>query len=109
MKMGKGKESLIRLEYEKKIANLKNKHTNAKIDLIDKLNGKAIDAALTTNNERLDASNHKYVLLKEQAAEFPTKADLKAISDKVDLLAKLVYIGLGGLIVVEFVLNYFKR
>lgn len=85
-----------------KLAKAKVKFLNSKVDLIQKMGDKAVDAALASNNERLDTSNHKYALLKEQQSQFATKTE-------VALLTKLVYVGVGMIIVIEFVFKYLMK
>jgi len=91
----------MKKDYKYKSIKRDIKHLREVVALIDKMNSKAIDAALTSNNERLDASNHKYALLKEQQSTYATKNEMAVIS-------KLVYIGLGAVLVLELVAKYLK-
>ena len=99
---------------------LQTKHTEQITELRWRLSENAINKSETAMLERAETSNNKYALLKEQYVEFQqsvsqlpkrTEIDLqmKTLSDKVDLLAKLVYIGLGGVIVLEIVLRYIVK
>jgi len=71
-----------------------------------KLSEVAINKAESAMTQRMEDSNNKYALLKEQAASMPTNADFKALSDKVDLLSKLVYVGMGIFLVIEFIARF---
>jgi len=60
---------------------------------------KALNAALISNDKRLD-------LLNELRGDVATKAELKAVVEKIDTLQKLVYIGVGGVLVIEFLSKF---
>ena len=72
---------------------------------ITRLMAKMSDIANTKSEvmlfERMESSNNKFGLLKEQATEFASKKE-------VDALTKLVYIGIGMLIVLEVALRFIK-
>lgn len=101
----------------KEVMEIRTEHQKQIDELRWKLSETAINKAETAMTERMEASNNKFALLKEQAAVLPSKNDLqglrtefnielKSLIGKVDLLAKLVYIGLGVLLVLEFVARF---
>lgn len=80
---------------------LKTAHLDQLIKLRSKLSEIAIKKSETAMLERMESSNNKFGLLKEQAGEFASKKE-------VETLQKMVYIALGGFIVVEFLLKYLQ-
>lgn len=95
-------------QHIKEIIELKTAHLAEIIELRSKLNEIAIQKAETALLERMESSNNKFGLLKEQAAGFATKADLKSLDDKINVLTRFMYIAIGGLAALEFVIMYLK-
>lgn len=103
------KEHLIsKIEAVKERADEKFLHLKETMLLTDKLNQLAVNKMETMLLERAESSNNKYALLKEQTVTFATNDSLKATNEKVDMLTRLVYIGLGGILVLQFILLYLK-
>ena len=90
----------------KEVMEIRDNHQKEVSELRWRLSETAINKAESAMTQRMEDSNNKYALLKEQAAATPTNGDFKALSDKVDLLQKLVYIGMGILLVIEFVAKF---
>lgn len=85
------KVQLARLEERQKALK-------REVDLRSQLSEMAIRKSETAMLERMESSNNKFGLLKEQAGDFATKADLGNIS-------KLVYMGMGGLLALQIILQ----
>jgi hypothetical protein len=101
----------------KEVLEIKTNHLKEIAALRDRMSELAINKAETAMSERMESSNNKFALLKEQAAMLPNRNDVEsvrtecnikitALTDKVDLLAKLVYIGMGILLVLEFLARF---
>ena len=93
-------------------------YTDMRVDSLDREVGQrfasmeaAIKVAQETLNARMEASNEKFGLLKEQAAEFATKEDVERLRDQVtelrlsgavtgpfisDMRSTLVTLGIGA-------------
>ena len=74
---------------------------------------KAHESALRANMQKLDLHDVLINKLEQQQGAFTTRdelrAELKAVSGKLEVISKLVYLGLGGLAVLEFLLKYLIR
>jgi hypothetical protein len=99
---------------------LQTKNTEQITELRWRLSENAINKSETAMLERAETSNNKYALLKEQHIEFqqivsqlPKREEiglqLKALEDKVSMLSKFVWIGIGGVIVLEILLKYILK
>ena|SRR5688572_15307218 len=102
------KKSTIRIKALQKEVDLKTKHLSEVIKLRSQLSDIAINKAETAMTERQESSNGKYELMKEQAARFATKEDLKGVSAQMNILQRIIWIGLGGLMVFELLSKYIK-
>lgn len=99
----------LKNQYESQIAKINNNHVREIIELRSQLNETAIHKAEIAVNERMESSNNKFGLLKEQATEFVTKNQLMPIEKQLSILTRMVYVGLGGIIVLEFILRFFHH
>jgi hypothetical protein len=94
------------------VVDLKTQYLQKEIKLRAKMSSIAINKAEKSILERQEASNGKYDLLKEQSAKFEatysTKSEVRAISEAVASLSKIVYIGLGILAALQFLIPLFK-
>lgn len=104
----------------KKVVRLKTKHLNQVSKLRWRLSGIAITKAEETITERMEASNNKFALLKEQTATFPTRVELntsiEALNRRMETqdkaianLSRIVYIGLGVVLVLQFLIPYLLK
>lgn len=103
-----------------KVLKLKTKHLKEVARLRWKLSAIAITKAEDTIIERMEASNNKFALLKDQAASFPTRLELTAFIDALNRrmetqdkaianLSRIVYIGLGVVLVLQFLIPYLLK
>lgn len=95
-------------KHLERLVKIKTKHLQKEIKLRAKLSAIAINKAETTILERQEASNGKYDLLKEQTARFEaqyaTKTEVKALIESISTLSKIVYIGLGIVLALQFII-----
>lgn len=89
------------IESLKEFEDEKVKQLEEKIDLQFSLNQTALDKAESRMNMRLESLNEWRGQLKDERNTFATK-------EEVRLLTRLVYIGTGILIALEFLLRYYK-
>lgn len=54
------------------------------------------------------ANDVKHIVKWSEAHDTEDKVRFKTANDKIDVLAKVAYMGIGGLIVVQIVLNFIK-
>lgn len=103
-----------------KILKLKTKHLNQVSKLRWRLSEIAITKAEDTIIERMEASNNKFALLKEQSTTFPTRLELNSFIDALNRrmetqdkaianLSRIVYIGLGVVLVLQFLIPYLLK
>lgn len=73
---------------------------------------KAVIKAETAADKRFDAVNEFRQTLTDQTNTFIPRAEYdaqhKALEDKVDVLTKLVYIGLGAVLALQIILQFLK-
>lgn len=108
---------------------LANRHQREIGDLRAQLSDKAISKAETALWERMDAGNHKYAQMKEQAERFAThdgltaavakiealiissnsthKADIAKVTVRVDWLTRIILMASGGFIVIVFLIKLY--
>ena len=70
----------------KEVIEIKTNHLKEVAALTNRLSEIAIQKAETAMTERMEASNNKFALLKEQAATLPTKEEIKPIRDDVNTI-----------------------
>lgn len=99
----------MRTKVQLAILDERQKSLIREVKLRSKLGRIALEKSEAALFERMESSNNKFGLLKEQAGEFATKSDLKSIDAQVSLLTKFVYIGIGGLIVIDLAIKYFAH
>lgn len=79
------------------------------VELTRELGDIAINKSEVSLHDKMEQANHKYGLLKEQAHVFVTKVEMDQIEKKVELNQKLIYIGIGGILVIEFIAKVFIK
>lgn len=79
------------------------------VQLTRELSEVAINKSESSLHDKMEQSNHKYTLLKDQAASFVTRTEMDLMEKKVELNSKLIYIGIGGILVLEFVAKFFFK
>lgn len=79
------------------------------VALIKEMGDIAINKSETSLHDKMEQSNHKYTLLKDQAVTFITRTEMDLMEKKVELNSKLIYIGIGGILVLEFVAKFFFK
>ena len=101
------------VKHGREIADLKQQHANEISAVKWEMSGMAINKAEISMNERMEASNNKYALLKEQNATFqsqiselPTQKDVESLVKQVSILTKLVYIGVGAVLLLELIMKF---
>ena len=82
------------------------------MELRAKMSDIAINKAETSILERQEASNGKYELLKEQTAifesKYASKTEVHNLRESISTLAKIVYIGLGIMLALQFIIPLLK-
>ena|SRR5688572_16548725 len=68
----------------KEVLELKTEHLKEIAELRSRLSELAIQKAETAMSDRMEASNNKFALLKEQAATLPTNGEIEPIRKDVD-------------------------
>jgi len=68
----------------KEVLEIKTQHLKEVSELKSRLGDLAIQKAETAMTERMEASNNKFALLKEQAAMLPTKGEIDPIRKDVE-------------------------
>lgn len=94
------KEALAR-----EILELKTAHLGEKMELIRQMGDLAINKALDAAKKHDEISNGKYELLRQQSETFVRKEEWMLLGKKVDDLTRLVYIAIGAIIVIKFILE----
>jgi hypothetical protein len=97
-----------RHKHLKEIIKIETKYISKIIKLRGELSDIAITKSETAMLERMEASNGKFALLKEQASEFATRADIKSLDDKISATNRIVYIGLGIILALQFIIPLMK-
>jgi hypothetical protein len=102
--------------HAREISDLKQVHADEISKLRWELSSVAINKAENSMNERMEASNNKYALLKEQNSTFqtqisslPTSKDFESLVKQVSILTKLVYIGVGGVLLLELIMKFLGK
>jgi hypothetical protein len=82
------------------------------LDMYITLQQKAVDAAFNSMEERIKKLNELREIATDKSELLPRQeyyANHKALSDKIDAQSKLVYIGLGMMLVLEFVFRFLLK
>lgn len=96
-------------ETELKLVGEKVDSLSKIVQLIKEMGDIAINKSEVSLHDKMEQANHKYTLLKEQSVSFVGRAEMDAMEKKVELNSKLIYIGIGGLLVLEFVAKFFLK
>jgi hypothetical protein len=78
---------------------------NAKFEALEK----STELSRIGMEKRLDSMNEFRQQLKDQNSTFITKAEHQIVITKIEYLEKIVYMGLGGLLVLEVILKLFIK
>jgi len=70
----------------KEVLEIKTNHLKEVAELRSRLGDVAIQKAETSLTERMESSNNKFALLKEQAAALPTRDEIKPIKEDVSII-----------------------
>jgi hypothetical protein len=88
--------------------NIEINEIKVRIDYIEK----GIEKTELMLNKRLEGMNEFRAALKDQNMQFVTRVEYEGrheqICDKIDFLQKLVFVGLGLVLAVEFFLRFLK-
>jgi hypothetical protein len=76
------------------------------VELTRELGDIAINKSEVSLHDKMEQANHKYTLLKEQSVSFITRTEMDLMEKKVELNSKLIYIGIGGILVLEFIAKF---
>lgn len=96
-------------ETELKLVGEKVDSLEKIVQLTRELGDIAINKSESSLHDKMEQANHKYSLLKEQSAVFVTRTEMDLMEKKVELNSKLIYIGIGGLLVIEFIAKLFFK
>ena len=92
------------LKMEEEKISLKE-FINAKFEALEK----STELSRIGMEKRLDSMNEFRQQLKDQNSTFITKAEHQIVITKIEYLEKIVYMGLGGLLVLEVFLKLFIK
>lgn len=89
------------------------------VDLKEYLNSRiddvkdSVKTAYTSMEKRLESMNEFRTQLKDQAARFVTREEMESkidnLVEKMESLQKIVYVGLGAVLALEFLLRFFIK
>lgn len=94
------KEALVH-----EILNLKTQFLSEKMVLIRQMSDLAIDKALDAAKKHDEITNGKFELLRQQSETLTRKEETQLLSKKIDDITRLVYIAIGAIIVIKFILD----